>query len=619
MSWVCSGARHGLRGCVLSLVVIATTITIASNAADARYYRRVRVYHRAAAEEYSPPYASIVVDGNNGAVLQASNPDAPRHPASLTKVMTLYLLFERLDAGKIKLDTLLQVSQHAADQDPTKLDLKPGQTISVEDAIKGVVTKSANDAAVVIAENLGGGESAFAKLMTQTAHALGMAHTTYVNASGLPDDDQLTTARDQALLGRAIQDRFPAYYKYFSTESFVYRGEAMRNHNHLLGAIEGVDGIKTGFTRASGFNLLTSVHRDGRYIVAVVLGGPSASDRDDRMRDLIGDHLKEASLHRTAPMIAEAALPPEEAQPVAVAKGPTVSTTSRADPTPTASVDAHVAAGNNDPIKPLLVKTITYRTAPVQTASLAPMPMLVPVAAPAHAPAIKPVEPPAQAAAPRADQLHALVAAADAATAPTAEAARPAAASPEPAKADPVAPSVPANRLPAATQVPAVQTPPPEPLAALPPAAKPIAVQAPAVQAPAIQPTASEKPSVPASMEAETTAPAAAPEMAYAEPAKVEPAVAEPAIASVAPVHAHGGWLIQIGAFDDEDQAKQHLSAAQLKVSATLKAADPFTERIQKGDKAMYRARFAGFDRATAEAACRQLKRSDFECMAVKD
>jgi D-alanyl-D-alanine carboxypeptidase len=444
-----------------------------------------------------------------------------------------------------------------------------------------------------------------------------MTHTTYVNASGLPDDDQLTTARDQALLGRAIQDRFPNYYKYFSTESFVYRGEAMRNHNHLLGTIEGVDGIKTGFTRASGFNLLTSVHRDGRYIVAVVLGGPSASDRDDRMRDLIGDHLKEASLHRTAPMITEAAAPHEEAQPVAFAKAAmaaSASVASHADPTTTASVDAHVAAGSNDPIKPLLVKTITYRTAPVQIAALAPMPMLMPVAASAPTPAAKPVasEPPIQTAPQRADQLHALVAAADAATAAKVEAPQPPTAPPEPAKADLVAPPAPANNSPAPAQATAAQSPAPQPIAAQSP--QPIAAQTAVAQ-----PTATETPPALAPVEAEAAAPDAAPVMAYAEPAKAEPAIAEPAIASAAPVHAHGGWLIQIGAYDDEDQARQHLSAAQLKVSVALKAADPFTERIQKGDKAMYRARFAGFDRATAEAACRQLKRSDFECMALKD
>src|SRR6185437_7226268 len=174
-------------------------------------------YHHARAEAYTPPSSAIVVDGNTGAVLHASNADALRHPASLTKVMTLYLLFERLEAGKIRLDTPLKVSEHASEQAPTKLGLKPGQTIAVEDAIKAVVTKSANDAAVVIAENLGGSEEAFCAQMTQKAHALGMSRTTYVNASGLPDDEQITTARDQALLGRAIQDRFPRLYRFFST------------------------------------------------------------------------------------------------------------------------------------------------------------------------------------------------------------------------------------------------------------------------------------------------------------------------------------------------------------------------------------------------------------------
>src|SRR6202044_2469306 len=318
MAMMDTEARNGLRYGVIGLAAIVAVLTITSEAADARHHRRLRVHyvaahhvarvhHTARAEDYSPPSASIVVDGNTGAVLQASNPDAPRHPASLTKIMTLYLLFERLDAGKIKLDTPLKVSDHAADQDPTKLDLKPGQTIPVEDAIKGVVTRSANDAAVVIAESLGGSENEFAKLMTQKAHALGMSRTTYVNASGLPDDDQITTARDQALLGRAIQDRFPRFYKYFSTESFVYHGEAMRNHNHLLGSIEGLDGIKTGFTRASGFNILTSVHRDARFIVGVVMGGRSGGQRDATMRGLISEHIKEAALHRTAPMLADAA------------------------------------------------------------------------------------------------------------------------------------------------------------------------------------------------------------------------------------------------------------------------------------------------------------------------
>ena len=264
-------ARSGLRYCLLASAAIAAALTITGDVADARRHHHSRAHHAHAGhghghrhahlEDYSPPFSSIVVDGNSGSILQAASPDALRHPASLTKVMTLYLLFERLENGKLRLDSPLKVSEHASEEAPTKLGLKPGQTISVEDAIKGIVTKSANDAAVAVAETLGGDEDSFAKLMTQKAHAIGMAHTIYVNASGLPDDDQVTTARDQAVLGRAIQEKFPRYYRYFSTESFVYHGEAMRNHNHLLGVVDGVDGIKTGFTRASGFNLLTSLHR----------------------------------------------------------------------------------------------------------------------------------------------------------------------------------------------------------------------------------------------------------------------------------------------------------------------------------------------------------------------
>jgi D-alanyl-D-alanine carboxypeptidase len=399
-----------------------------------------------------------------------------------------------------------------------------------------------------------------------------MAHTTYVNASGLPDDDQVTTARDQALLGRAIQERFPRFYRYFSTESFVYHGEEMRNHNHLLGAVDGVDGIKTGFTRASGFNLLTSLHRDGRYLVAVVMGGPSASERDERMRELISAHIKEAAVRRTAPMIAEAA----ERRDEITAKLPVP----RPDRASTATVDARSAAGSNDPIRPLLVKTISYRTVPVQTASLAPMPALVPVTATAAPPAPQPVQPaaPAQATSRASTQPRPEIAATTSNVS---------------VKLAQAEPSTAAVRVPAAAQ---------------------------AAQAADVGPAR-----IPA---AQSDAPQMQP--AQIEPAQVEPAHVEartavevqtvPAYtAPPAHNHSHSGWLIQIGAYDDEAEAKQHLSAAQIKVHAPLAAKDPFTERVQKGDKALYRARFAGFDKATAEAACRALKRSEFECMALKD
>src|SRR6478735_8067204 len=266
-------SSRNLRVCVLGLVTFTTAIITTSDSAEARRYRhrhyaRHHVVHHVARESYSPQFASIIIDGNSGATLSANSPDGIRHPASLTKIMTLYLLFERLEAGKLKLDSEMDVSEHASEQAPTKLGLRPGQTLRVEDAIKGLVTRSANDAAVVIAEAIGGDEDDFAKLMTRKARALGMTKTVYRNASGLPNDEQVTTARDQATLGRAIQDRFPRYYRYFSTTVFNYRGQSIRNHNRLLGNVEGVDGIKTGYTRASGFNLVSSMRRGNRHLIA---------------------------------------------------------------------------------------------------------------------------------------------------------------------------------------------------------------------------------------------------------------------------------------------------------------------------------------------------------------
>jgi D-alanyl-D-alanine carboxypeptidase len=242
-----------------------------------------------------PPYAEIVVDANSGSVLHNVDADELRHPASLTKIMTLYLLFERLESGRLKLDTALHVSEHAAAQAPTRIGLWPNETISVEDGIKALVTKSANDVAVVMAEAMAGTEHEFAELMTHKARALGMSRTTYQNASGLPDDEQVTTARDQAILGRAIQLRFPKYYGYFRTQYFSYHGLPMRNRNQLLGRVEGVDGIKAGYTQASGFNLVTSVHRNDRGIVSVVLGSASADERDAKMRNLIEQYITSAS------------------------------------------------------------------------------------------------------------------------------------------------------------------------------------------------------------------------------------------------------------------------------------------------------------------------------------
>jgi D-alanyl-D-alanine carboxypeptidase len=627
------------------------------------------------AENYSPPTASIVVEGNSGTTLQASNPDAPRHPASLTKIMTLYLLFERLEAGNLRLDSPLKVSEHASQQAPTKLGLTLGETIAVEDAIKAIVTKSANDAAVAVAENLGGDEEHFAKLMTQKARALGMTRTTYTNASGLPDDDQITTARDQALLGRLIQKRFPRYYKYFSTESFVYHGATMLNHNHLLGAIEGVDGIKTGFTRASGFNLVTSVHRDGRYIVAVVMGGRSSLERDAQMRELISAQIKGIALERSVPVIAKSNQPNETKPALAyvpvASQGnpldpiqPLSSSTFQTTPAQSASLaprpqpqpkdqvaarwlppappdDAAMTAprstviekkSHGDPTvpnQPLSVKTATFQ--PVQSASLAP---IVPVAS-------NPRQPNDQVAArwlPPASPDDASMTAS--ATTVIGKSTLPL------SRIDPTI-----SNQPRSVKTITIHTGPVQPASVAP---TPVLVpDAAAAARLSTQFVARWLPSVPPTDSSRTVVASPEPTPIVQSPAQAAPAFSEPAkleskkieaakltgarvelakietvntsvnsqIAASSPKapHAHDGWLIQIGAFDREDEAKQHLSMARLKIRDALATAHPLTERVQQGDKVLYRARFTGFNKETAEAACQRFRRSDTGCIALKE
>ncbi len=252
-------------------------------------------------------YAAIVIDANTGRTLFERNADDPRYPASLTKMMTLYILFEELTARRMSLATPLKVSARAAAQAPSKMGLKPGETITAGEAIRALVVKSANDVAVVVAENIGGSEDGFARRMTQTARSLGMRNTTFRNASGLPDLGQKTTARDMATLGIALRQRHPTLFRFFSTTSFQFRGATIRGHNRLLGRVDGVDGIKTGYIRLSGFNLVTSVNRNGRLLVATVMGGDTARARDAHMAQLIETYLPKASIRlgntiRAAPM-----------------------------------------------------------------------------------------------------------------------------------------------------------------------------------------------------------------------------------------------------------------------------------------------------------------------------
>lgn len=232
-------------------------------------------------------YAALLVDASTGEVLYARQPDAERFPASITKVMTLYLVFEQLAAGQIRLDDPVTMSARAAAQRPSKLGLKAGQTLTVDQAIRALATKSANDVAVALAEHVAGSEAGFARLMTQRAQALGMTRSRFVNPSGLPDARQVTTARDIATLSLAVIRDFPQYYGYFQQQQFVFQGRALPNHNHLLRTMPGVDGIKTGFTNAAGFTLAASAVRDGRRLVAVVLGSPTRPGRDSNVEALL--------------------------------------------------------------------------------------------------------------------------------------------------------------------------------------------------------------------------------------------------------------------------------------------------------------------------------------------
>lgn len=532
------GPSFGLRCGIFGLVCAALLLPLPGDTADAR----PRKAKTAAASSDQPRYAHIVVDANSGDVLHDSNPDSQRHPASLTKVMTLYLLFERMDAGRLRPNSRLEVSAAASAQAPSKLGLKPGQTIAVDDAIKALVTKSANDVAAVIAEAISGNEQEFALLMTRKARALGMSRTVYKNASGLPDNEQITTARDQALLAMAIQDRFPQYYRYFQTSRFTWNGRAMSNHNRLLGRVSGVDGIKTGYTRASGFNLMTSMRRGKRHIIAVVLGGNSAGQRDARMRSLIETHIAEAAVSRTAPKVAEkqegidarpvrtrvaTAAAPVAAKPV-LQDSQAVTTAAIPVPRP--------APGSDEPIAPNLVKTVQVRPESGPMAYAAPLSLLSPD--------------------PVTSQAHAALIARAPGALPPPPGARPGvlgvlAAAPAPARNTAAAPSR-TYTVASAGQV--------------------------------------------------SAAPAA--EVLSAEPVRA--------------VAARTGWVIQVGAFEDENEARQRLATARQKAASVLGSSDPFTEPVTRGDKTLYRARFAGFSQSEAQAACRSLKRSDIVCMALR-
>lgn len=273
-SLACHWRKNRLR-CLLAAAGLASLFTTVSAPAQAQIG--------------SARYSSIVVEANGGDVLEEVNADQPRHPASLTKLMTLYLTFEALRDRRIEMDQLVPVSAHAASMEPTKLGLLPGTRLTVEQAILGLITKSANDAAAALGELLGGSEDRFGQMMTLRARALGMGHSTFLNASGLPNPEQWTTARDLAILSRRLINDFPGYYRYFATPSFAWHRQVIANHDNMLRTYPGADGLKTGYTEASGHNLVTSAVRGGVRLIGVVLGAATNPERDIHMASLL-DH-----------------------------------------------------------------------------------------------------------------------------------------------------------------------------------------------------------------------------------------------------------------------------------------------------------------------------------------
>lgn len=290
---LCAGQSVSLRHVFVkgfyALLMVAVVLAIGLNPAEAAKRKKPTSNNRHAVSSpvVEQKYAALVIDATSGKILHQENADAPRHPASLTKMMTLYMTFAALERGHLTLNQRLFVSPQASSQSPSKLGLRPGDRLRVEDAILGLVTQSANDAAVTLAESMGGSEARFAQQMTSTAQKLGMTGTVFKNASGLPNPQQVTTARDMAKLALALLRHYPQYYQYFSTPAFEYEGEVHYNHNRLMARFEGMDGIKTGFINASGFNLVASAVRDGHRLVGVIFGGRSAALRDKQLEKLM--------------------------------------------------------------------------------------------------------------------------------------------------------------------------------------------------------------------------------------------------------------------------------------------------------------------------------------------
>jgi D-alanyl-D-alanine carboxypeptidase len=565
------------------------------------------------AEAREARHASLVIDGNSGAVLHAQAADEPRYPASLTKMMTLYMAFELIDMGRLSYSAKIKVSEAAAAASPSKLDLEPGSEIQLIDAMRALVTKSANDMAIAVAEHIGGTEANFARLMTEKARRIGMPNTTFRNASGLPDPGQVTTARDMATLALRLQDDFPRHYPLFSLRSFTYKGDSYRNHNTLLFSYQGTDGIKTGYTRASGFNLVANVRRDGRHVVGVIFGGSSAASRNAQLRALLTRALARATTRKSRKPVMAAAPRPAPRPP---------RQTVAAAPSP---VPATVKA-------PLDGKIRLAELAPQTAAAPADDPAAAPPRAPAVAIDIARVRP--VLVAPRAladrDASATVAGSAEGATsgAPRAAAARGDVnadrANPNDIPARVEAPHAEAATAQAGTRPPsnfeellaslagnvaANAASPAQPTSSTNPAARPPVAATPFPVAPGARPSSLQEQAANLAQGLPSTisSPATPVRVARAEPA-ASPGIPRRPVAS---------YRIQVGAFATNAEAEARLALVRQRASELVSNRPSEVEPVQKGERQFHRARFSGFDASGAAAACATLKRRQIECLVT--
>ena len=475
----------------------------------------------------APPFSALTVDARNGKILYAQDIDGIRHPASLTKMMTLYLLFQDVSAGKLTLNSPITVSARCTGMAPSKLGVRAGQSITAETATRAIVVKSANDIACAVAETLGGSESAFAQRMTRTARGLGMSRTTFLNASGLPNPGQVTTARDMATLGLRLMRDYPQYYPYFRTQSFVYQGKTIKGHNRLLGSYQGTDGIKTGYVAASGFNLVTSVRRGDKRLVGVVIGGKSGASRDAYMKQMLTKYFDDASAGRTIAAYAgsaKGAQPTEEIQ-----------TASASDD---ASADAAPAT------KQQVRKDDAAKRLPASRKSKAPDNQAV---------ASTQAEPAEQGDTEDGVDSMANLAAQAATTGTT----------------------------------------------------TPTQVEAPAAQVE----------TVPQPMPDQTVAEAPA-QVPFQQKTDQQQLADQAQMASIATA-ADAGWTISLGDYATKNDAQAVLQMTRKRAPDVVGSRTAQTVMVEKKGTVTYRARFTGFDQATAATACKALKKQKTPCQAV--